>query len=168
MPPPSWREAKRPFCEGLPPKGGWRSDTKAPCVSHRKHRALCFLGLRVDGGAHQGTLEAGLRQLILPAVEVLPDQNFFRPLLEASARAWSMSSAHSQVVATRRASPSSTVSIPPIQAARWLCPSALTIWASPCPARCSNRRAWPGWPGRRQWRGRPPARPVHQRHSRPV
>ena len=54
--------------------------------------------------------------------------------LEASARAWSISSAHSQVVATRRTSPSSTLSMPPMQAARRRWPSASTIWASPMPS----------------------------------
>ena len=52
----------------------------------------------------------------------------------ASARAWSICSAHSHVVATRRTSPSSTVSIPPMQAAQRRWPSASTMCASPMPS----------------------------------
>ena len=73
MPPPSRRGQGPPV---RLPKGGWRSDFKAPPAFPTGNTGpLCFLGLRVDGGAHQGTLRRACKsQPVLQAVEVLPDQ----------------------------------------------------------------------------------------------
>ena len=119
---------------GLPPKAAGGVTQKRPVFPTGNTGRFAFWGY----GWIEVRTRARLRRAC--ASSYSRRSRFFRTrissarFLEASARAWSMSSAHSQVVATRRASPSSTVSIPPIQAARWLCPSALTIWASPMPS----------------------------------
>ena len=78
----------------------------------------------VDRGADEGALEAGLGQLIFALIQVLPGQDLFGALLGGLGAG----------LVALLGPPFSTVSIPPMQAARRRWPSASTIWASPIPS----------------------------------